>query len=192
VACVFQVRVETIPNAEDQIVLLDADATVPGSMGPVGLTVDPAELSQQTGLFKRDQAKVARGKAIDSAIKALNNLRSRGHYGPFVVIVATDLNEEAWTPTAAGIIQAPIYGVLPELRSPEDGWIWSDVVPSRQGVVISLGGQTFDFIVSYDPHVESAIVTDSFHIEAALQFRLRINDVAAIEALPPEPNNAKA
>ena len=149
---------------------------------------DPAALRQQLGLFSAPPLaaapkKVAKGKVITSVVAALNNLRGRGHHGPFVVIVATDLNEEAWTPTAPGLVQAPIYAVLPELRSPEDGWIWSDVVPSREGVALSLGGETFDFIVSYDPHIESALVTNTFDIEAALQFRLRINDPTAIESL---------
>ena len=171
--------------AEDAIVLLGKNAAVPATRGAVTLTIDKAALAEQKDvLFKPKHPKVAKGKVIDSVVKALNNLRGNGHHGPFVVIVAPDLNEEAWTPTAPGLVQAPIFAVLPELRSPDDGWIWSDVVGSREGVAISLGGESFDFIISYDPHVESALVTNTFDIEAALQFRLRINDPTAIEPLP--------
>jgi hypothetical protein len=173
---------DAFSHIEDAIVLLGSEAKVPRNLGPVTFTVDESELKQQIGLFATNQPQVG-GNVIASAVAALNNLRSRGHHGPFVVIVSTDLNEEAWTPTAPGIVNAPIYAVLPELRSQSDGWIWSDVVGSRQGVAISLGGESFDFIVSYDPHVESAIVTNGFVIEAALQFRLRINDTKAIEPL---------
>jgi hypothetical protein len=174
--------------AEDAIVLLGKNAPALISRGAVTLTIDPAVQRQQIGLFnlnpKKPQGKVAKGTIIASVVKALNRLRAKGHHGPFVVIVDTELNEEAWTQTQQGLLMAPINAVLPELRSPEDGWIWSDVIGSREGVAISLGGESFDFIVSYDPHVESAIVTtQTFDIGAALQFRLRINDLSAIEEL---------
>jgi hypothetical protein len=176
---------DAFSHVEDEIVLKGSRATVPKNLGPVTLTVDQSELGNQQGLFNPNQGKVPKGTtAIDSAVNALNTLRGRGHHGPFVVIVGTELNEEVWKPIAPGILNGPIYAILPELRgSQTDGWIWSDAVDKRQGVAISLGGETFDFIVSYDPHVESALVTNTFNIEAALQFRLRINDSNAIEPL---------
>jgi hypothetical protein len=179
---------DAFSNVEDKIVLLGPNAFGPPPVGPfnvgkVTVNVDPNELGQQQGLFQPGQPAVAAGNAITSAIAALNRLRGKGHHGPFVVVVGTGLNEEVGTPVAPGILLGPVNAVLPELRSITDGWIWSDVVGQRQGVAISLGGETFDFITSYDPHVESAIVTNSFDIEAALQFRLRINDPSAIEPL---------
>jgi hypothetical protein len=93
-----------------------------------------------------------------------------------------DLNIEAHTINTPGVVVPPVNAILPVLRQ-QDGWIWSELAPSMTGVAISLGGGTIDLVVAYDPHVESTQVTQTSDIVAAVQFRLRINDKTAIEAL---------
>src|SRR5262249_8570134 len=120
------------------------------------------------------------GTVDTSILGALATLRGRGHFGPYCVVLSTDLHQAAFTPVAnTGI---PLIGpILGQLRP--DGVQFSHCLPAGPGVVFSTGRVAIDLVIPWDLHVECQTVAGNVTFLVIEQFRLRINDRNATVAL---------
>jgi uncharacterized linocin/CFP29 family protein len=160
--------------AEDAVVLHGAQANV-GQF-----SASERNLLQQTGLFQANQPQVGQ-PILQSILAGIAALRQNNHHGPYCVIVAPDLYQEAFTPLQR-VIDAPIYEIRPLLQ--EDGFQYSPAAPQRTGVVFSLGGHTLDMAVPVDAMAElDDEERGAARLRVVEQFRLRVNDPTAVVPL---------
>lgn len=92
------------------------------------------------------------GKALVSAvISGIQELESRGYYGPFACLLGHALYEAANTPNRGSLV-LPSDRIIPFL----DGGPLrrSSVVPKGQGLVVALAGSPIDLVVACDVHLK--------------------------------------
>jgi uncharacterized linocin/CFP29 family protein len=110
--------------------------------------------------------------------KAYTLLQASGQYGPYALV----LNDKVYADTFA-----PLPGTL---TAPSDriaalataGFVGAGTLPARTGLLISVGGNTIDFVVWIDPVATFAQVDVEgvLHFRVAERFTLRVKDPAAI------------
>jgi len=163
-----------IAQAEDAVILLGSEA------GPLlqklHINLDnPDELDQQEGLFRKNQPNVGQ-PILDSILEGIKALRGRGQSGDYYVIVSPDLYEEAHK-NRVSPVDAPIYQIQPLLAN--QGFLFSEAVPAKKGIILSLARNTISLSVPMDTYVDSSLPNDDAgrpRFAVAEQFRLVIDD----------------
>jgi len=170
-----------LAQAEDTVILLGAHA------GPLltdryHITFDPGELQRQEGLFPAGAGDIA-GALLDSIIDGIEGLQADGQYGEYYAIVSPALYSEAYRNRRTRL-DAPIYQIQP-LLAPH-GFLSSDVLTSRTGVIFSLSRGTISLAVPVDTYVDCSLPEDGEgrpRFRLAEQLRLIIDDANACRAL---------
>jgi len=170
-----------IAQAEDAVVMLGAEADA--LLQKLNIKMDnPDELKQQVGLFSKGHAKV-KDPILESVLGGINTLQGRGQIGDYYVIVSIDLYKEAYTNRVAPL-DAPVYQIQPLLAA--NGFLYSEIVPLKTGVIFSLARNTISLAVPMDTFVDASLPNDSEgrpRFAVAEQIRLVIDDPEAIAEL---------
>jgi uncharacterized linocin/CFP29 family protein len=118
----------------------------------------------------------------------IGDLESKGHLGPFAVVLGETLFSDAQDPSGSLVLPSdriiPFLGGGPLLRS--------STLPEDEGVVVALGGAPIDLVVATDLTVSFLQVTDDpqFLFRVHEKIRLRIKEdgaVAPLKRKPPTP-----
>lgn len=166
-----------IAQAEDAVILLGPEAGPVLEKLNIDLT-DPEDLREQPSLFHYKQPKVAK-PILESVLEGIKTLRERGQSGDYYVIVSSDLFEEAHINRHAPL-DAPIYQIQPLLAS--SGFLFSEVVPEKTGVIFSLARNTISLAVPMDTFIDTSLPNDSEgrpRFAVSEQIRLVIDDPEA-------------
>ncbi len=165
-----------IAQAEDAVILLGANAT--RLLADLHVTFDREELRNQEGLWQ--QADVGR-PILETILAARKALQDNGQYSEYYVVVSSELYREAYTPLGGGgAADAPIYQILPLLA--KDGFLYSDALREKKGVMFSLARGTISLSVPMDIWVDPSLSNDPEgrpRYKVGEQFRLVIDDIRA-------------
>src|SRR5207249_820109 len=148
------------------------------AVGGLPATDESGTLGNQASLLTTIRPRaIAAGTAVDQSIlAAIANLRAKGHFGPYCVVLSPDLHRDACSPIAGTAVPV-IAPILPQLR--QDGVQFSLSLPARSGVVFSVGKAVIDLVIPWDLHVECRDIQGDATFVVIEQFRLRINDANA-------------
>jgi hypothetical protein len=115
---------------------------------------------------------------VRAVVASIQDLESRGHYGPFALVLGRTLYEAANSPMN-GLPLIPIDRIMPFL---EGGPLRrSSVVPDDQGLVIALAGAPIDLVVASDVHVSFVQLTlePRYVLRVSERFVLRMKQPGA-------------
>lgn len=165
-----------IALAEDAVILYGKDAFKKlNNYGVVATNL----ADQKHSLIKKSQSPVQLD-ILKSILKGISDLQTKGHYGDYCAIVSTDLYQEAYTPIQT-TFDAPIHQILPRLR--EGGFLYSQALDEKTGVLLSLGGGTIDIAVPLDAVPAFTKEDNEFYLRVVERFVLRVNDTDAVVPL---------
>ena len=97
---------------------------------------------------------------------AIGELEANGHYGPFALVLGQELFEALQTPDSSSLV-LPQDRVIPFLGS-GGTLLRSTTLPSKQGVIVALGGHPIELVIAKDISVDFLQVTP----DPAYVFRL--------------------
>ncbi len=118
------------------------------------------------------------GQMVDAVVDAIQRLETRGHFGPFAVVLGHKLFSAATTPSDSL--------VLPTDRIAEflDGRrvLRSGVLPRDRGVVVALGGQPIELVLAGDIDVRflQATLEPRYVLRVFERLVLRIKEIDAV------------
>jgi hypothetical protein len=117
---------------------------------------------------------------LDSVLRAIEELQTRGHFGDYCAVVAPDLYRQAFQPIQS-TQDAPIHQIRPLLA--ESGFNLSRALDTGVGVVFSRGGGTIYLTCPRPPHIVWVQEERDFVLGILERFRLLVNDPSAVEPL---------
>ena len=172
-----------LAQAED-IVLFQGDD---GFKNPLFKTVKRAGGSAGAGLLKSaDQsvtaATIARGAygehTFTAFADAYSKLQAKGHFGPYALTLSSEVYVDTFAPLPDMLVM-PADRIQPLVSL---GFYGSGTVPPLSGVLVSVGGNTMDWIASVDPITEFLQVDPDgmFRFKVYERFVLRVKDTTAI------------
>ena len=152
-----------------------AERSHPASCKPAFLCLRPSQLPPPPlKPWRRIAAAVAR---------AIGQLESGGHFGPFAVVLGQNILRMWQTPQAAGDVLPqdqiiPFLGGGPLLRC--------SVLIANSGVVVALGGAPVELVVATDVSLQFLQVTNApmYFFRVREKMALRIKEADAIISAP--------
>ena len=172
-----------IALAEDAVTLLGPGAS-DLLKNRIHVTFDTDELKAQKHYLWGGKY-VGTTPILESILQARTMLQSESQYGEYYVIVSPELYEEAYKPVGTSLTDAPIYQILPLLA--KDGFLYSDALGRKSGVMFSLARGTISLSVPMDIWVDPSLPNDQEgrpRYKVGEQFRLVIDDTRAVVDLP--------
>ena len=160
---------------------------VKGGQLSVGLLIDPDDGNLRPGKLSTEQTVVVAADG-DSLVKGLTesvgDLEENGHFGPFAVVLASDLFVAAHEPSA-GVNVLPRDRMLPLLEG--GSLLRSSLLRSGHGVVVGLGGAPIELVVATDMSLQFLQVTADprFTFRVYEKVALRIKGKKAFAVLRP-------
>ena len=166
-AAVVTPQIYTIHGGRDHTGLLEAPGKVPGEP-TMSTEIEPAPEERPD-----DPTMVA------AVVEAVQKLETRGHFGPFAVVLGNDLYRRAVAPAGIEAI-APVLRFVPFLGGGEV--LRSSTIPAHQGVVVALGGQPVELVLACDMDVKLIQVTlEPRHVLRVYEkFVLRIKELDSV------------
>jgi uncharacterized linocin/CFP29 family protein len=172
-----------VAQAEDAVILIGPDA----ASLLQNITYDPNDLILQDRLLPANAQDLLTDQLLYSIIDGRRILQANGYYGEYYVIVSPTLYSEAYRRPYYGQ-PAPIDEIHALLAN--NGFLYSNAIGGRKGVIFSLARGTIRLLVPTDTYVDTAIPNDDQgrqRFRVAQQFRLIIDDQNALVALQPIP-----
>jgi hypothetical protein len=167
-----------IAQAEDAVILLGPRA-IPLLRDLLHVTFEESEFEHLEGLLQGPD--VVKLSILDSILAARKALQDNGQYGEYYVVVSSELYREAYRPLGrGGTADAPIYQIWPLLA--KDGFLYSDALREKRGVMFSLTRGTISLSVPMDIWVDPSLSNDPEgrpRYKIGEQFRLVIDDPRA-------------
>jgi Encapsulating protein for peroxidase len=174
--------------AEDAVILLGSAAS-DLLKKTLHVTFEDAELDAQKRLWQGGY--VGNRPILDSILGARTTLQTHSQYGEYYVIVSPALYEEAYKPQDnSRPTDLPIYQILPLLA--KDGFLYSDALGGKSGVMFSLAQGTLSLSVPMDIWVDTSLPDDLEgrpQYKVGEQFRLVIDNTDAVVDLPGPPHS---
>lgn len=144
-------------------------AVLQGNTEPVGLSPNGQDL-------------------VVAVSRAIGQLESRGHNGPFALVLNTRLFDVALTPVPGSLV-LPADRIKPLLDGPLLRSSTMDMGPNHQGVVVSLGTDSIDCVVGSEIAVRflqvTAVPSPRHVYRVSQRFTLRIKHDDAVVAFIP-------
>ena len=127
---------------------------------------------------------------VRAVVHGVTMLEGQGHYGPFAVVLGSDLYLTANTPNAGSLV-LPSDRIVPFLNGP---LLRSAVIPANRGVVVSLAAAPVELVVAQDIRVSFLQVTlePRWVVRVAERFVLRVRQEGAVISLVGAPAAAPA
>jgi uncharacterized linocin/CFP29 family protein len=114
---------------------------------------------------------------VETVSRAIGTLESRGHFGPFAVVLGQNLFTAVQTPNSSSLV-LPQDRILPFLSG--GPLLRSTLLPPDRGVIVGLGGNPLEIVVATDVSVNFLQVTTdpmfAFRIYEKLALRIRNQD----------------
>ncbi len=109
---------------------------------------------------------------------AYSRLQALGHYGPYALVLHTDIYADTYAPLQNTLIM-PADRIKPLMTT---GFFGTGTVPERTGVLVSLGGTTMDLVSGVDAMAEFVQINTKglYRFRVYERFALRIKDKSAI------------
>jgi uncharacterized linocin/CFP29 family protein len=109
---------------------------------------------------------------------AYSKLQSAGHYGPYALALSSEIYVDTYAPLADMLIM-PADRIQPLVSL---GFYGSGTLPPLSGVLVSVGGNTIDLVMSVDPITEFLQVDPDgmYRFKVYERFVLRVKDNTAI------------
>lgn len=157
-----------------------------------GLLIDANDQNNPPALTPPHQIPVFGGNGlVDGVVDAIGYLESRGHFGPFAVVLSQELFSIAQKPVnilgARTPSAVPQDRILPFLGG--GSLLRSSALPDGYGVVVALAGAPIELIVATDMSLQFLQVTEPvgpyFVFRVYEKVALRIKERDAIVALVP-------
>jgi uncharacterized linocin/CFP29 family protein len=203
---VFRRAANVLARLEDAVVFLGLRGPFGGARrfraGAFGIAVPPAtEMIEQVARISHGQpnrglwdpllhpvrvrvARVIDGDTLVRGVsRSIGDLESRGHFGPFVVVLDQRLFEIAQTP-AAGLV-LPQDRIIPFLGG--GSLLRCSALPPLSGVVVALGGAPVELVVATDMTLQFLQLTTDpvFFFRVFERIVLRVKQPDAISAIKP-------
>jgi uncharacterized linocin/CFP29 family protein len=127
------------------------------------------------------------GDALVAAVsQSIGNLESRGHFGPFAVVLGEGLFLIAQTALTTPFV-LPQDSIIPFLGG--GPLVRSSALPADSGVVVALGGEPVELVIATDVSVGFLQITQApvFVFRVFEKMVLRIKEPGAIVALVGKP-----
>jgi uncharacterized linocin/CFP29 family protein len=108
-------------------------------------------------------------------------LQKKGHYGPYALVLATEIYADTYAPLANTLIM-PADRIKPLVTA---GFYGTGTVPASTGLLTSLGGNTVDLVIGVDI-ITALTQVDSeglYHFRVNERFALRVKDPTALVLL---------
>ena len=118
------------------------------------------------------------GNNIVSAVsQGIGRLESKGHFGPFAIVLGQQLFSAVQTPNPASLV-LPQDRILPFLSG--GPLLRSTLLPGSMGVLVALGGTPLEIVVATDMSINFLQVSADplfvFRIYEKLALRIRYQD----------------
>jgi uncharacterized linocin/CFP29 family protein len=135
-----------------------------------------AKLGEQFDLTEGDGDEL-----VQAVITAITHLESKGHFGPFSVVLSQELFATAQHPTRARPQVLPQDQILPFLNG--GAVLRCSAIAPRQGIVVALGGEPVELVVATDMSVQFLQVTTTpsyvFRVYEKLGLRVKGKNAVA-------------
>jgi uncharacterized linocin/CFP29 family protein len=170
------------PVVEPQVHVARSNDTLPGLVGGAAMT--------RVLIENPTNATFDGAPLVNSFVEAIQNLESRGHYGPFACVLGQSLYLAAHTPNTGSMV-LPADRITPFLGGP---LLRSSTIPNDRGVIVSLSGSAVDLVFASDIHVRFVQVNlePRYVLRVSERFVLRIKQTGATETLRYEEQGAPA
>jgi uncharacterized linocin/CFP29 family protein len=121
-------------------------------------------------------------RLVQAVSGAIGDLESRGHFGPFAVVLDQNFFLIAQTPNDNSLV-LPQDRIIPFLGN--GSLLRSSTLPAHSGIVVALGGAAVELVVATDMSVQFLQVTTDpmFVFRVFEKMALRIKERAAVMAL---------
>jgi len=113
--------------------------------------------------------------------KAIGELQKHGHYGPYALVLHTDMYADTHAPLKSTLIM-PADRIRPLV---ENGFYGTGTLPKKRGILLSLGGNTMDLTVGVDA-TPAFMFEDNegmYRFRAFERFALRLKNKKAVRRL---------
>jgi len=113
--------------------------------------------------------------------KAYSNLQAQGHYGPYALVLQTDVYADTYAPLATTLILTADR-IKPIVTA---GFYGTGTLPPFTGLLMSLGGNTMDLVVAMDA-ITAFLQPDTKRLDQFSVFEcftLRLKDPSALVRL---------
>jgi uncharacterized linocin/CFP29 family protein len=150
-------------NGNNDNGLVNAGKTVVTVKSPIGT---PGQYGEET---------------FTGVTKGTSLLQNNGHYGPYALVLHTDVYADTYTPLK-GTLVTPANSIMPIV---EGGFYGSGNIPKNTGVLLSVGGNTMDLTVGVDTTPEFMFLNASgmYSFRLYERFTLRLKDDTAVVTL---------
>jgi uncharacterized linocin/CFP29 family protein len=140
-------------------------------------------------LRKRAPADTKGHQIVQDVTVRIGELESRGHFGPFTVVLGQELFGDAQDPTNNLVL--PSDRIIPFLGGGQ--LLRSSTLPDEQGFIVALGAAPFELVIATDVSVGFLQVTTdpAFIFRVHEKIALRVKEPGAIALLERKANGAK-
>lgn len=115
---------------------------------------------------------------FEAVVRAISLLEAQGEAGPYALAVAPNVYADSFVPTAGTLIMAADQ-IRPLVTK---GFVTSGAIPPGIGLLLSLGGNTVDLVVTVEPTTEfvQMDVNDLWQFRVFERLALRVKDPIAL------------
>jgi len=179
---------QTDPIFENELVLFRSGPAGGGLLGALNSpAVDPQQRMEVPSLC--DGVPLYAQETYDAVARGMAWLKSREHYGPYVLILETEPYADAFAPLAV-TLDSPAGRIQEMVQA---GLFGTGSLPGRKGLLISLGGNTVDVVIGR--HATTSFMQQDargkYCFRVWNRFALRVKDPSAFVEftfLGPEQN----
>jgi uncharacterized linocin/CFP29 family protein len=170
---IFQGSIQNLPQDLRNLIRARNDNNVNGLVG-VGNQAEQVQPIQNNPLRYGENT-------FRAVADGISYLQGQGHYGPYALILHTDMYADTHAPLQGTLIM-PADRIRPLV---EKGFYGTGALPERRGVLLSLGGNTMDLTVGIDATPEFMFVDNDgmYRFRAFERFALRLKNNRAVRRL---------
>src|SRR5262249_21004740 len=120
---------------------------------------------------------------VTAVARAVSELESAGHFGPFAAVLGHDYFMRIQTPAAGTVL--PQDQIIPLLGG--GSLLRSSIIPRESGIVVGLGGAPVELVIATDVSLQFLQVTQEpkYLFRVREKMALRIKEADAISTLLP-------
>ncbi len=178
-----------LSRAEDLLIFQGDDGmknelfkTVHQRAGPAGTGLLKAAGKQVVDVTPTDHKPRRYGEqTFEGVVRAYSLLQKIGHYGPYALVLHSDIYADTYAPLANTLIM-PADRIKPLVSG---NYFGTGTLPESTGLLVSLGGSPIDIVLGIDPTTAFQQLDNDgvLHFRVFERYALRIKDPTAIVRL---------